>query len=211
MFWHTSANRDESAFDRPDAFDISRSPNNHIAFGGGGPHFCLGANLARMEIMVMFDRLLERIPDIRQDGDGAAPAVQLHQRHQAPAGRLRAVGSRRRHSPARPGRLSGLRHGRRRAKSAAKSTAGRSLGGRLGSDVRFHQSVAFLPTAPDRAPGPAERGARLRRHLRVGPCLQPPQPRVALHLLQARGRPSGLGGRDGLARSDVRHFRRWPR
>jgi cholest-4-en-3-one 26-monooxygenase len=69
VFWHTSANRDDKAFDHSDGFDIRRSPNNHIAFGGGGPHFCLGANLARMEIMVMFDRLLERIPDIRLDGD----------------------------------------------------------------------------------------------------------------------------------------------
>ena len=69
VFWHTSANRDEAAFEDPDTFDITRSPNNHIAFGGGGPHFCLGANLARMEIMVMFDRLLERIPDMRLDGD----------------------------------------------------------------------------------------------------------------------------------------------
>jgi cholest-4-en-3-one 26-monooxygenase len=69
VFWHTSANRDESAFENPDTFDITRSPNNHIAFGGGGPHFCLGANLARMEIMVMFDRLLDRIPDIRLDGE----------------------------------------------------------------------------------------------------------------------------------------------
>jgi cholest-4-en-3-one 26-monooxygenase len=69
VFWHTSANRDESAFESPNTFDITRSPNNHIAFGGGGPHFCLGANLARMEIMVMFDRVLERIPDIRLDGE----------------------------------------------------------------------------------------------------------------------------------------------
>ena len=69
VFWHISANRDESAFEHPDSFDITRSPNNHIAFGGGGPHFCLGANLARMEIMVMFDRLLERVPDIRLDGE----------------------------------------------------------------------------------------------------------------------------------------------
>jgi cholest-4-en-3-one 26-monooxygenase len=69
VFWHTSANRDEKVFTNPDAFDITRSPNNHMAFGGGGPHFCLGANLARMEIMVMFDRLLERIPDIRLNGD----------------------------------------------------------------------------------------------------------------------------------------------
>lgn len=69
VFWHTSANRDEKVFDNPDSFDITRSPNNHIAFGGGGPHFCLGANLARMEIMVMFDRLLERMPDMRLDGE----------------------------------------------------------------------------------------------------------------------------------------------
>jgi cholest-4-en-3-one 26-monooxygenase len=69
VFWHTSANRDEKVFENPDAFDITRNPNNHMAFGGGGPHFCLGANLARMEIMVMFDRLLDRIPDIRLDGD----------------------------------------------------------------------------------------------------------------------------------------------
>jgi cholest-4-en-3-one 26-monooxygenase len=69
VFWHTSANRDETVFENPNAFDITRNPNNHMAFGGGGPHFCLGANLARMEIMVMFDRLLDRIPDIRLDGD----------------------------------------------------------------------------------------------------------------------------------------------
>ena len=69
VFWHTSANRDENAFDEPDTFDVTRSPNNHIAFGGGGPHFCLGANLARMEIMVMFDRLFDRMPDIRLDGE----------------------------------------------------------------------------------------------------------------------------------------------
>jgi cholest-4-en-3-one 26-monooxygenase len=69
VFWHISANRDEEAFDRPDEFDIGRAPNNHIAFGGGGPHFCLGANLARMEIQVMFDRLVARVPDIHLDGD----------------------------------------------------------------------------------------------------------------------------------------------
>ncbi|HEY3845346.1 MAG TPA: cytochrome P450 [Acidimicrobiales bacterium] len=69
VFYHCSGNRDEDVFENPDVFDIGRDPNPHIAFGGGGPHFCLGANLARMEIRVMFEHLLDRMPDIHQDGD----------------------------------------------------------------------------------------------------------------------------------------------
>ncbi len=69
VFFHTSANRDEDVFDDSQMFDISRDPNPHIAFGGGGPHFCLGANLARMEIRVMFEHLANRLPDIHQNGD----------------------------------------------------------------------------------------------------------------------------------------------
>jgi cholest-4-en-3-one 26-monooxygenase len=68
VFFHVSANRDETVFADPHRFDIGRSPNPHMAFGGGGPHFCLGANLARMEIVVMFEHLLERLPDIHMDG-----------------------------------------------------------------------------------------------------------------------------------------------
>jgi cholest-4-en-3-one 26-monooxygenase len=69
VFFHASANRDEDVFTDPDNFDVGRNPNPHIAFGGGGPHFCLGTNLARMEIRVMFEHLLDRMPDIRLDGD----------------------------------------------------------------------------------------------------------------------------------------------
>lgn len=69
VFFHSSANRDEDVFEQPDNFDITRSPNPHMAFGAGGPHFCLGANLARMEIRVMYEHLLDRVPDIHQDGD----------------------------------------------------------------------------------------------------------------------------------------------
>jgi cholest-4-en-3-one 26-monooxygenase len=69
VFYHVSANRDESVFEHPEKFDITRTPNPHIAFGGGGPHFCLGANLARMEIRVMYEHLLDRLPDIHLDGD----------------------------------------------------------------------------------------------------------------------------------------------
>src|SRR5690606_5758984 len=55
--WYVSANRDEEVFDAPFRFDILRNPNDHLAFGGGGPHFCLGASLARMEIRVLFEEL----------------------------------------------------------------------------------------------------------------------------------------------------------
>ena len=64
VIWHTSADRDETVFDDPYSFDIARWPNEHIAFGGGGAHFCLGANLARMELRLIFREILERIPDM---------------------------------------------------------------------------------------------------------------------------------------------------
>jgi len=69
VFFHASANRDEDVFTEPDTYDVGRDPNPHLAFGGGGPHFCLGANLARMEIRVMFEHLLDRLPDIHQNGE----------------------------------------------------------------------------------------------------------------------------------------------
>jgi cholest-4-en-3-one 26-monooxygenase len=69
VFFHISANRDEEIFENPGKFDVGRKPNPHMAFGGGGPHFCLGTNLAKMEIKVMFNHLLDRIPDLHLDGD----------------------------------------------------------------------------------------------------------------------------------------------
>lgn len=62
--WYNSANRDESTFENPWVFDVARTPNAHFGFGGGGAHFCLGANLARREIRVVFDELRREIPDI---------------------------------------------------------------------------------------------------------------------------------------------------
>jgi methyl-branched lipid omega-hydroxylase len=62
--WYNSANRDESKFANPWAFDVGRNPNPHLGYGGGGAHFCLGANLARREIRVVFDELRREIPDI---------------------------------------------------------------------------------------------------------------------------------------------------
>ena len=69
VIWHTSADRDEAVFDDPFTFDITRWPNEHIAFGGGGAHFCLGANLARMELRLIFREVLERIPDMTMTGE----------------------------------------------------------------------------------------------------------------------------------------------
>jgi cytochrome P450 len=65
VLFYGSANRDASVFAEPDRFDITRSPNPHVGFGGAGPHFCLGAHLARREITVMLRELLARAPGIR--------------------------------------------------------------------------------------------------------------------------------------------------
>ena len=64
LMYYLSGNRDEDVFDDPYTFNVRREPNNHIAFGGPGPHFCLGANLARQEIKVMFSDLFRFLPDI---------------------------------------------------------------------------------------------------------------------------------------------------
>jgi cytochrome P450 len=65
ILFYNSANRDEDVFDSPDVFDVTRKPNPHIGFGAAGPHFCLGAHLARREMTVMFRELFRHLPDIR--------------------------------------------------------------------------------------------------------------------------------------------------
>jgi cytochrome P450 family 142 subfamily A polypeptide 1 len=72
LLLYPSANRDERVFDDPESFDIGRTPNDHMAFGFGS-HFCLGNRLARMELAVMFDRLLERLPDLALATDAEPP------------------------------------------------------------------------------------------------------------------------------------------
>jgi cytochrome P450 len=71
VVWEGSANRDELAFERAMKFDITRDPNLHtlhVAFGGGGPHFCLGAHIARVEIQALLRELLTRLPDLTPAG-----------------------------------------------------------------------------------------------------------------------------------------------
>lgn len=69
LIYYNSANRDEDVFVRPYDFDVRRSPNPHVGFGAAGPHFCLGAPLARLEIGVMYRQLFERLPDIVSVGE----------------------------------------------------------------------------------------------------------------------------------------------
>ena len=69
--WYGSANRDEAKFVDPWTFDVQRDPNPHLGYGGGGVHFCLGANLARREITAVFDELHRQIPDIEASAEPA--------------------------------------------------------------------------------------------------------------------------------------------
>jgi cytochrome P450 family 142 subfamily A polypeptide 1 len=72
LLLYPAANRDEAVFEDPDSFDIERQPNDHVAFGFGA-HFCLGNRLARLELSVMFDRLLTRLPDLAMAVDTELP------------------------------------------------------------------------------------------------------------------------------------------
>jgi len=74
VMYYSSANRDEEVFENPHVFDITRTPNDHVTFGGGGVHFCLGASLARAEIKATMQQLVERLPDIALAG----PPNRLH-------------------------------------------------------------------------------------------------------------------------------------
>jgi cytochrome P450 len=69
VLFYGAANRDPRVFDRPDDFDVRRDPNPHVGFGGPGPHFCLGAHLARRELAIIFRQLFARLPDIEVVGE----------------------------------------------------------------------------------------------------------------------------------------------
>jgi cytochrome P450 len=69
VFWYTSANRDETVFDNPERFDLRRTPNEHVGYGGKGPHHCLGIHLARREMYHFFKALFETLPDLEIDLD----------------------------------------------------------------------------------------------------------------------------------------------
>jgi cholest-4-en-3-one 26-monooxygenase len=67
--WYCSANRDESKFADPWKFDVTRDPNPHVGFGGTGAHYCIGANLARMTINLIFNAVADHMPDLKPIGE----------------------------------------------------------------------------------------------------------------------------------------------
>jgi cholest-4-en-3-one 26-monooxygenase len=73
LLMYAAANRDARAFAQPQRFDCERAPNNHVAFGGYGTHHCMGANLARLELRVMFEEVLARAPDLELVPGAQAP------------------------------------------------------------------------------------------------------------------------------------------
>lgn len=73
LLLYQSGNRDERVFESPDIFDVERAPNPHVAFGGYGTHHCLGSSLARLELRIMFDELLRRLPDLALQSEQAVP------------------------------------------------------------------------------------------------------------------------------------------
>ena len=78
VLFYSSANRDESAFDDPWSFDLAREPNRHVGFGGGGPHYCLGASLARTQLRALFGELLRTLPDIEADEPALFRSAFIH-------------------------------------------------------------------------------------------------------------------------------------
>ena len=69
LYWFSSGNRDETAFDTPFRVDLARAPNRHLSFGQGGPHVCLGMWLARLEVRILFQELAKRVKSIEPAGD----------------------------------------------------------------------------------------------------------------------------------------------
>ncbi len=76
VMFYGAANRDPRVFDDPERFDVLRQPNPHVGFGGPGPHFCLGANLARREVAIIFRELFARMPDLEVTGEAVPLAAE---------------------------------------------------------------------------------------------------------------------------------------
>ena len=102
--WYSAGSRDPEAIDDPERFDVSRQKPPHQAFGGGGAHFCLGNALARLELRVLFEELMRRMPDMQFAGPITRSDVELLERTHVDAGHFHAGQARRRQRHGRRGR-----------------------------------------------------------------------------------------------------------
>jgi cholest-4-en-3-one 26-monooxygenase len=89
VLWYTSANRDEAVFDHPERFDVTRRPNPHLSFGGGGPHVCIGRGLAGMELRLFLEAVLDRLPDLELTGDPVRSATNAMNAYRSVPARFR--------------------------------------------------------------------------------------------------------------------------
>ena len=145
--WYVSSNRDETRYEDPDRFDVTRNPE-HQAFGAGGRHFCLGTALARLELQILFEETLARYPEMELAGDAAVRRVAVRQPAEDAAGDALDGGA--------AGRLF-VRHAERGAAAARGDGVGvRDL------EARAHEALRVVDRRPvhvlEARPGPRARG-----------------------------------------------------
>ena len=193
VMWYPSANRDEDVFAEPDRFDVTRADNEHLAFGIG-EHYCLGANLARLELNVIFEELVARLRRPRLLAPAAPPALELHQRGEGDADRLRAGAG------ARLGRARLARAGSEQGSSPRGRVRGRgpALGRKAeGTACEGRRAGSRLAAGGGRAGESSGLGGGARGGSSLAAAGGGRRPR--------RGRPASLrSGRDGAGRRGPR-------
>ena len=175
LLLYPSANRDETVFDDPETFDITRSPNPHIAFGFGA-HFCLGNQLARLEMRVMVERLLARLPDLHLAVDrascrgGRRTSSRASRRCRSSSRRRRRWASAPSDGRTRRGGHRRLVHPRHRRRQRHRARHGRAPGRRrcARDDLRSHRAEARRRDGADLGGGGRRRHGALRRRRRHG-------------------------------------------
>nr|CAM34361.1 putative cytochrome P450 dependend hydroxylase [Streptomyces tendae] len=93
VLWYTSANRDESVFDRPDELLVTRRPNPHVSFGGGGPHVCIGRGLAVLELRLFLEAVIDRLPRLELTGEPVRSATNFMNSFRYVPARFRRTGA----------------------------------------------------------------------------------------------------------------------